>query len=117
MISRMWLQLTFMATLATTLFLRTEMSRESLTDGRKFSSAIFFVISTVMYSGLAEIVMGVLRMPVFYRQRDFFIFPAWAYALPQWIFSIPVNVVEIAVVTSLTYYEIGFDPNFGRYCT
>lgn len=103
-----------MAAIASSLFLRTEMSRDNLMDGRKFSSAIFFVVSTVMYSGLAEIVMGILRMPVFYRQRDFFLFPAWAYALPQWIFSIPVNVVEIAVFTVLTYYEIGFDPNFGR---
>lgn len=110
----MWLQLIFMAALATTLFLRTEMRRDSLADGRKFSRVIFFVISTVMFSGLAEIVLGILRMPVYYRQRDFLLFPTWAFALPQFMFSIPVNVVEIAVLTCLTYYEIGFDPSFGR---
>ncbi|KAH6758771.1 pleiotropic drug resistance 12 [Perilla frutescens var. frutescens] len=91
------------------------MSRDNLTDGRMFSGAIFFVVSTVMFGGMSEIVMTILKLPVFYRQRNSFFFPAWAYALPQWIFSIPVNVLQIAVVTALTYYEIGFDPNFGRF--
>lgn len=104
-----------MALITMTLFLRTNMSRDNLLDARKFSSAIFFILSTVMFGGLAEIVMGILRLPVFYKQRKFLFFPAWAYALPQWILSIPVNVTEAAMFTLLTYYEIGFDPNFGRY--
>lgn len=103
-----------MAIITMTLFLRTNMNRDNLIDGRKFSSAIYFLLSTVMFGGLAEIVMGILRLPVLYKQRNFLFFPAWAYALPQWIFSIPVNILEIAVFTVLTYYEIGFDPNFGR---
>lgn len=90
------------------------MSRDNLSNGRIFSGAIFSVVITVMFGGMAEIVMGILRLPVFYRQRNSFFFPASAYALPQWIFSIPVNVLETAVITLLTYYEIGFDPNFGR---
>ncbi|KAH6800605.1 pleiotropic drug resistance 12 [Perilla frutescens var. hirtella] len=109
------LQLSFMAIIATTLFLRTKMSRDNLMDGRMFSGAIFFVVNTVMFGGMSEIVMSILKLPVFYRQRNSFFFPVWAYALPQWIFSIPVNVLEIAVITALTYYEIGFDPNFGRF--
>nr|QVT92343.1 ABC transporter [Salvia miltiorrhiza] len=108
-------QLSFMAVVTMTLFFRTKISRDNLIDGRKFSSVLFFLLSNIMFGGLAELVMGILRLPVFYRQRNSFFYPAWAYALPQWIFSIPVNVVEIAVFTLLTYYEIGFDQNFGRF--
>lgn len=104
----------FMAFVTMTLFFRTKMRRDSLVDGRKFASAIYFVLVTVMFGGLAEMVMGILRLPVFYRQRNFFFFPAWAYVLPQWIFSIPLNAFEMLVFTVLTYYEIGFDANFGR---
>ncbi|KAL8509831.1 hypothetical protein ACS0TY_016888 [Phlomoides rotata] len=105
-------QLSAMGIIATTLFLRTNMRRNNLTDGRIFIGALFFITVTVMFSGIAEIVMGILRLPVFYKQRNLLFYPAWAYALPLWILSVPINVVEIVVIIVLTYYEIGFDPNF-----
>ncbi|KAL8458111.1 hypothetical protein ACS0TY_035843 [Phlomoides rotata] len=108
-------QLSAMGIIATTLFPRTNIRRDNLTDGRIFIGALFFVTVTVMFSGMAEIVMGILRLPIFYKQRNLLFYPAWAYALPLWILSVPVNVVEIAVITVLTYYEIGFDPNFERF--
>lgn len=97
-----------------TLFLRTKMHRDNLADGRIFAGALFFVVTTVTFNGMAELAMTIQKLPVFYKQRNFSFFPAWAYALPAWIVSIPVSVVEIGVFTVLTYYEIGFDPNFGR---
>lgn len=61
-----------------------------------------------------EISTGLDSSTTFYKQRNFFFFPAWAYSIPLWILKIPASVVEVAAFTLLTYYEIGFDPNFGR---
>ncbi|EYU35725.1 hypothetical protein MIMGU_mgv1a000224mg [Erythranthe guttata] len=108
-------QLSIMAIISMTLFLRPKMHRDNVTDGRIFAGALFYAITTVTFNGMAEIAMTIQKLPVFFKQRNFSFFPAWAYALPVWILSIPVTVVEIGVFTVLTYYEIGFDPNFGRF--
>ncbi|KAL8458109.1 hypothetical protein ACS0TY_035841 [Phlomoides rotata] len=109
------LQLSLNATFAMTLFLRPKMHRDNATDGRIFSGALFYAITMVTFNGMAEMAITIQKLPVFFKQRNLFFFPAWAYALPLWILSIPVCVVEIAAFTILTYYEIGFDPNFGRF--
>ncbi|KAL7131980.1 hypothetical protein ABFS83_12G041400 [Erythranthe nasuta] len=108
-------QLSIMAIISMTLFLRPKMHRDNLADGRIFAGALFYAITTVTFNGMAEIAMTIQKLPVFFKQRNFSFFPAWAFALPVWILSIPVTVVEIGVFTVLTYYEIGFDPNFGRF--
>ncbi|PIN21135.1 Pleiotropic drug resistance proteins (PDR1-15), ABC superfamily [Handroanthus impetiginosus] len=108
-------QLAVMATIAMALFFRTKMHRDNLIDGRIFAGSLFYAITTVTFNGMADIAMTIQKLPVFYKQRNFFFFPAWAYALPLWIVKIPISVVEIAAFTVLTYYEIGYDPNFGRF--
>ncbi|KAL2489953.1 ABC transporter G family member 40 [Forsythia ovata] len=59
--------------------------------------------------------MTIYKLPVFYKQRDMFFFPPWAYALPSWILKIPVTFLEVAIWVFMTYYVIGFDPNIGRF--
>ncbi|XP_054803327.1 pleiotropic drug resistance protein 1-like [Prosopis cineraria] len=107
-------QLAFMAIIAMTIFLRTEMHRDSVTDGGIYTGALFFAVIVLMFNGMAELTMTVSRLPVFYKQRDFLFFPSWAYALPSWILKIPSTFMEVAVWVFLTYYVIGFDPNVGR---
>ncbi|KAG8379880.1 hypothetical protein BUALT_Bualt07G0135300 [Buddleja alternifolia] len=108
-------QISLLAVIAMSLFIRPKMHRDSLIDGRIFAGALFFSITMVTFNGMAEIAMLIQKLPVFYKQRGFFFFPAWAYALPVWIVNIPTSVVEIAAFAILTYYEIGFDPNFERF--
>ncbi|XP_057454234.1 pleiotropic drug resistance protein 1-like [Lotus japonicus] len=108
-------QLTFMAIMTMTLFLRTEMHRDSLDDGSVFSGALFFALGTIMFNGMAEISMSIAKLPIFYKQRDLLFYPSWAYAIPNWILKIPVTFVEVAVWVFLTYYVIGFDPNALRF--
>lgn len=103
-----------MAMIAMTVFLRVKMHRDTLTDGRIFLGALFYAVTTVTFNGMAEIAMTIQKLPVFYKQRNFYFFPAWLFEIPVWFASIPVSVIEVAVFTILTYYEIGFDPNFGR---
>lgn len=103
-----------MAFISMTLFLRTKMKRDSATDGTIFMGALFFAVITTMYNGYSELFLSILKLPVFYKQRDFLFFPSWAYALPTWILKIPITLVEVAIWVCMTYYVIGFDPDVGR---
>lgn len=97
-----------------TLFLRTKMHRESVTDGGIYTGALFFTVTVIMFNGSSEISMTIMKLPVFYKQRALRFYPAWSYAIPSWILKIPITFVEVAVWVFLTYYVIGFDPNVGR---
>ncbi|KAL2953245.1 hypothetical protein AAZX31_19G155100 [Glycine max] len=108
-------KLAVMAFITMTIFLRTEMHRDSVTDGGIYVGAMFYGIVTVMFNGLAEISVIVSRLPVFYKQRDNIFFPSWAYALPEWILKIPMSFAEVGVWVFLTYYVIGFDPYIERF--
>ncbi|XP_022634879.1 pleiotropic drug resistance protein 1-like [Vigna radiata var. radiata] len=108
-------QLAVMAFITMTIFLRTGMHRDSVADGGIYVGALFYCLVVVMFNGFAELSMTVLKLPVFYKQRDNLFFPSWAYALPAWILKIPMTFVEVAVWLFLTYYVIGFDPNIGRF--
>ncbi|KAM5578905.1 pleiotropic drug resistance protein 1-like [Rosa sericea] len=108
-------QITILAFISMTMFLRTKMHRNSIDDAVIYMGAMFFANVIVMFNGMSEISMTILKLPVFYKQRDFFFFPSWAYALPTWILQIPISFVEIAVWVFMTYYVIGYDPNVGRF--
>ncbi|MCD7463337.1 transcription factor [Datura stramonium] len=104
-------QLSIMAFLSMTLLFRTEMPRDTIEDGGKYAGALFFVVTMIMFNGMAEISMTIYKLPVFYKQRDLLFFPSWAYAMPSWILKIPIAIVEVGLWVFLTYYVIGFDPS------
>ncbi|KAG2674487.1 hypothetical protein I3843_13G123100 [Carya illinoinensis] len=108
-------QLTIMATIALTVFLRTEMKTGQIRDGAPFWGALFFSLINVMFNGMAELAMTVFRLPVFFKQRDFLFYPAWAFALPIWLLRIPVSLMESGIWIILTYYTIGFAPAASRF--
>ncbi|GMP94686.1 hypothetical protein CsSME_00044052 [Camellia sinensis var. sinensis] len=108
-------QLIIMAFITMTVFLRTGMPRNNLDDGGIFMGALFFVLIMIMFNGYSEITLSIMKLPVFYKQRDFLFFPAWAYSLPTWILKLPITVVEVGIWVFLTYYVIGFDPDVGRF--
>lgn len=107
-------QLVLMAFITMTLFLRTEMHRNTIADGGIYMGALFFVVISFLFNGFAELSMTLMKLPVFYKQRDLLFFPPWAYALPTWILKIPITVIEAFVWVVMTYYVVGFDPNIGR---
>ncbi|XP_044481156.1 pleiotropic drug resistance protein 1-like isoform X2 [Mangifera indica] len=108
-------QLSVMACVAMTLFFRTKMHRDTDVDGIIYTGALFFAAMMIMFNGMSEISMTIVKLPVFYKQRDLRFYPSWAYALPTWILKIPVAFVEAAVWAFITYYVIGFEPNVGRF--
>ncbi|KAL1557394.1 transcription factor [Salvia divinorum] len=107
-------QLTMMSLIAITLFLRTEMSKDDIAGGGIYTGALFFTVIMVMFNGMSELAMTIYKLPVFYKQRDMYFFPPWAYAIPSWVLKIPVTFLEVALWVFVTYYVIGFDPNISR---
>ncbi|PON66387.1 ABC type transporter protein [Parasponia andersonii] len=107
-------QLCLMALVATTVFLRTKMHHNSVEDGSIYIGALFFAVVMIMFNGMSEQAMTIVKLPVFYKQRDLRFYPAWAYALPSWILKIPITFLEVAVYVAITYYSTGMDPNVGR---
>lgn len=108
-------QITIMSIIALTVFFRTEMKTGQLEDGGKFYGALFFSLINVMFNGMAELAMTIFRLPVFFKQRDFLFYPAWAFGLPIWVLRIPLSLIESAIWIILTYYTIGFAPAASRY--
>ncbi|XVE96475.1 hypothetical protein REPUB_Repub02eG0225200 [Reevesia pubescens] len=108
-------QITIMSLIALTVYLRTEMPVGTLEDGQKFFGALFFSLINVMFNGMAELAMTVFRLPVFFKQRDFLFYPAWAFGLPIWVLRIPLSLMESGIWIALTYYTIGFAPSPTRF--
>ncbi|GAA0140844.1 ATP-binding cassette [Lithospermum erythrorhizon] len=108
-------QLMIMAFVTMTLFLRTEMTKETTDDGSLFLGALFYGLIMVMFNGYSELSLSIMKLPSFYKHRDLHFFPAWAYSLPTWILKIPVTLIEASMWSCMTYYVIGFDPNVGRF--
>ncbi|KAF7025963.1 hypothetical protein CFC21_038106 [Triticum aestivum] len=107
-------QLTLMAIITMTVFLRTNMHHDSITNGGIYMGALFFGIVMIMFNGLAEVGLTVAKLPVFFKQRDLLFFPAWTYSLPSWIIKTPLSLLNASIWVFITYYVIGFDPNVER---
>ncbi|GMI82035.1 pleiotropic drug resistance 12, ATP-binding cassette G40, PLEIOTROPIC DRUG RESISTANCE 12 [Hibiscus trionum] len=108
-------QLVVMALIGSSVFLRTEMHKKTVTDGIVQMGAVFFSVFMIMFNGLVELGMTVFKLPIFYKQRDNLFYPAWAYALPTWILKIPISFIEVGLWVVLTYYLMGLDPDFLRF--
>ena len=107
-------QLFVMALVTMSVFLRTEMHHDTIVDGGIYTGALFFSVIMVMFNGLSELSLTIIKLPTFYKQRDLLFYPSWAYSLPNWILKIPFTFIEVALWVGITYYGIGFDPNIER---
>ncbi|XP_047327019.1 pleiotropic drug resistance protein 1-like [Impatiens glandulifera] len=108
-------QLILMSVITMTVFFRTEMSKKTIDDGGIYMGATFFTLIIIMFNGYTELALSIMKLPVFYKQRDLLFFPSWAYSLPTMLLKIPVTFAEVGIWVFMTYYVIGFDPNVGRF--
>ncbi|KAG7034516.1 ABC transporter G family member 34, partial [Cucurbita argyrosperma subsp. argyrosperma] len=108
-------QITIMSLITMTVFFRTEMKVGTVEGGGKFFGALFFSLINMMFNGMAELALTIVRLPVFYKQRDSLFFPAWAFGLPIWVLRIPLSLMESGIWICLTYYTIGFAPAASRF--
>ncbi|KQJ92711.1 ABC transporter G family member 41 isoform X2 [Brachypodium distachyon] len=102
-------QLGLLAVITGTVFLRTRMDVDRV-HATYYMGSLFYALLLLMVNGFPELAMAISRLPVFYKQRDYYFYPAWAYAIPSFILKIPVSLVESVAWTSISYYLIGYTP-------
>ncbi|CAO2164993.1 unnamed protein product [Urochloa humidicola] len=105
------IQITVMALVISTLFLRTKMNHKSVLDANKYMGALFMAVVIVNFNGMTEIAMTIKRLPTFYKQRELLALPGWALLSSVFLISIPISLVETGLWTGLTYYVIGYAPS------
>jgi len=105
------IQITVMALVISTLFLRTKMSHNSVLDASKYMGALFMAVVIVNFNGMTEIAMTIKRLPTFYKQRELLALPGWALLCSVYLISIPISLVETGLWTGLTYYVNGYAPS------
>ncbi|WVZ69772.1 hypothetical protein U9M48_018507 [Paspalum notatum var. saurae] len=108
------MQLIFQAFIVMTVFMRTEMQHNNIEDGTIYIGILYSGVNTSIFNAYQELVWTVVRLPVFHKQRNIHMYPAWAYALPMFLLRIPVSILESIIWTAMTYYTVGFDPSFER---
>ena len=107
------MQLFIIAVITMTVFIRTRMNVDVI-DANYYLGSLFYAIVILLIDGFPESAMTVARLPIFYKQRDMYLYPAWAYAIPASILKIPLSILEATIWTCLTYYVIGYSPEPGR---
>ncbi|PWA98468.1 pleiotropic drug resistance protein PDR/CDR [Artemisia annua] len=109
-----FIQLMLVVVVMTSVFFRTTMHHDSLEDGGVYLGALYFAIVMILFNGFMEVPMLVAKLPVIYKHRDLHFYPCWVYTLPSWILSIPSSIIESGIWVAVTYYLVGFDPQFSR---
>ncbi|KAL8129518.1 hypothetical protein V2J09_018673, partial [Rumex salicifolius] len=109
-----YIQLILITSIIVTVFFRSTMHRDTLDDGGVYLGAIYFAILMVLFNGFMEVPLLIAKLPVLYKHRDLHFYPCWVYTIPSWILSIPSSFIETVIWVAITYYGVGFDPQFTR---
>ncbi|KAI7743642.1 hypothetical protein M8C21_012064 [Ambrosia artemisiifolia] len=107
-------QLIIIAVITMTVFWRTRL-KPDIINANYYLGSLFFALVTLQVDGFLESFLTVSRLPVFYKQRDMYFYPAWAFAIPAFITKIPYSLLQSTIWTCLTYYVIGYSPEPGRF--
>lgn len=105
----MFMQLVVTAIITMTVFIRTRTNLDDI-HANFYMSSLFYALVRLVTNGVSEVSMTYSRLPVFYKQRDFYFYPAWTYAIPAFIIKIPFSFLDAFLWTVLTYYVIGYTP-------
>ncbi|KAL0927349.1 hypothetical protein M5K25_001513 [Dendrobium thyrsiflorum] len=105
-------QIMIVAIITMTVFLRMQVTID-LEHSSYYVSSFYYTITRIMANGIEELYLSIVRLPVFYKQRD--LYPAWAYTIPISLLKIPLSLVESFIWTALTYYVIGYAPELQRF--
>ncbi|WRX10698.1 ABC transporter-like, partial [Theobroma cacao] len=107
-------QLVLIALITMTVFIRSRMKIDEV-HASYFMGSLFYALIRLVCNGIAELPLSGSRLPIFYKQRDFYFYPAWAYSIPSTILKIPLSLLDAVLWTCLTYYVIGYSPEPGRF--
>ncbi|WOH13107.1 hypothetical protein DCAR_0832616 [Daucus carota subsp. sativus] len=108
------MQLLVIAFIVMTTYIRTMMDIDSK-HANYYKGCMFFGIMRITTTGIVEMLMTISRLAVFYKERDFSFYPAWAYAIPASLIKIPLSLLDSFLWTAPTYYVVGFSPGIDRF--
>ncbi|KAM4118795.1 hypothetical protein ACJW30_03G009000 [Castanea mollissima] len=74
-------QLVITACITMTVFLRTRMDIDIL-HANYYMGSLFYALIILLVDAIPELSMTIQRLEVFYKQKTFCFYPAWAYAIP-----------------------------------
>ncbi|OEL25422.1 ABC transporter G family member 50, partial [Dichanthelium oligosanthes] len=103
-------QLVIISLITISVFLRTRMTTD-FTHANYYMGALFFSIFMIMLNGTPEISMQIRRLPSFYKQKSYYFYSSWAYAIPASVLKVPVSILDSLVWICITYYGIGYAAN------
>nr|XP_017250971.1 PREDICTED: pleiotropic drug resistance protein 3-like [Daucus carota subsp. sativus] len=107
-------QLMVAAFITMTVFLRTQTKIDDA-GANYFLSSLFYSLIRMTTQALPELPMTVSRLSIFYKQRDSYFYPAWAYSIPAAILKVPFSLLDAFIWCALTYYVIGYSPEPERF--
>lgn len=96
-----------------TVFVRTRMAVD-LMSANYLMGSMYYALVRLFTNGVAEFSLTIVRLPVVYKQSSFYLYPAWAYAIPASILKIPFSLLDSIIWTGITYYVIGYSPEIRR---
>ncbi|KAK4857178.1 hypothetical protein QYF36_025378 [Acer negundo] len=105
----------FVGFVTCTIFLRTRLHPSDEKNGQRYLSCLFFGLVHMLLNGFSELSIMISRLPVFYKQRDNYFHPAWAWSIASWILRVPYSIIEAVVWSCVVYYSVGFAPGLGRF--
>lgn len=109
------LKVAFVGFVTCTMFPRSRLHPTDEINGSLYLSCLFFGLVHMMFNGFTELPLMISRLPVFYKQRDNYFHPAWAWSGVSWLLRIPYSVIEAVVWSCVVYYTVGFSPDAGRF--
>ncbi|KAG0495050.1 hypothetical protein HPP92_006044 [Vanilla planifolia] len=101
------------ALIYSSVFLR-KMHTVTETDGALHIGALLYGLILNIFNSFAEQSLAIMRLRVFFKQRDLLFYPTWVFTLPNCIIRIPISVLETGVWVFVTYYIVGFAPESSR---
>ncbi|KAL8037545.1 hypothetical protein ABFX02_11G046400 [Erythranthe guttata] len=110
-----FVQLLLVALITMSVFCRATLRHDTIDDAGLYLGELYFSMVIILFNGFTEVSMLVAKLPIIYKHRDLHFYPCWAYTLPSWLLSIPTSLIESGFWVAVTYYVVGFDPNFTRF--
>ncbi|CAI7740193.1 unnamed protein product [Closterium sp. NIES-53] len=108
------MQVIFTSLMSSTVFLYTQRAITAK-DGNIYLGVLFLGITMMLFNAFFELLLFTLRLPIFFKQRNMRLYPAWAWVLPMAVLSLPLSAVVAALWTAGTYFLVGFAPDAGRF--
>ena len=84
------------------------MHHKTLNDANACLGALYYSLLTNMFNEFTELAMTIVRLPVFFKQRDLRFYPAWDFTISTVLLGIPFSLLDSGVWVVITYYTIGF---------